>query len=116
MIDLKYLFNGMSINHKNNLVVSFEGVKRLLDLDFDIVDDNVNKVERNSHRKYFLLKLNITNYNVLNVGRMFYFEPIKDQIRKYEEIRKVATGQRDDYTTRFLVDYQYFRDYYQLSL
>ena len=96
MIDLKYLFIGMSINHKNNLDDPFQEVKRLLALDFNNVDNNVNKVEKNSHRKYFLLRLNITNYNVLNVGRIFYFQPINDQIREYEEIRKVATGQRDD--------------------
>ena len=31
-------------------------------------------------------------------GRKFYDQPINDQIKKYDEIRKIATGQGDDYT------------------
>ena len=36
-------------------------------------------------------------YNVLIGGRNFYDQPISDQIRKYDEIRKTATGKRNDY-------------------
>ena len=36
--------------------------------------------------------------------------PIKDNIKTYENIKKVATGQRNDYTTGFLIDYSYFKD------
>ena len=56
-----------------------------------------------------LPRVNITNYNVLIDGRKLY-----DQIRKYNQIRKIATGQWDDYTTGCLLDYQYFKDHYQL--
>ena len=73
-----------------------------------------NKVLGNSHRKCFLPKVDITNYNVLIDGRNFYDQPIKDQIKKHDEIRKIGTGQRNDYTTGCLLDYQYFRDRYQL--
>ena len=31
-----------------------------------------------------------------------------------DEIRKIATGQKDDYTTGCLLDYQYFKDHYNL--
>ena len=72
--------------------------------------DNAKKIQRNSHRKYILP----TNYNVLIDGRNFYDQPINDQIKQYDEIRKIATGQGDDYTTGCLLDYQYFRDHYQL--
>ena len=41
-------------------------------------------------------------------------KPINDHIRKYDEIRKIATGKGEDYTTLFLLDYQYFKDHYQL--
>ena len=54
--------------------------------------NNANKVERDSHRKYFLPRVNITNYNVLIDGRNLYNQPINDQIKKYDEIRKTATG------------------------
>ena len=35
---------------------------------------------------------NIANYNVLLDGRNFYDQPINDQIKKCDEIRKIATG------------------------
>ena len=41
-------------------------------------------------------------------------DQINDQIKKYDEIRKIAVGKGDDYTTSCLLDYQYFKDHYQL--
>ena len=64
------------------------------------------KVGRNNHQKYFLPRVNITNYNVLIDGRNFYDQPINDLVKQYNEIRKTATGQGDDYTTGCLLDYQ----------
>ena len=32
---------------------------------------------------------------------------------KHENIRKIATGKGDDYTTGCLLDYSYFKDYYK---
>ena len=61
------------------LDVSFQGVRRLFVLAFDNTDDGDKKVERNSHRKYFLPRVNITNCNVLIDGRIFYDQPIQDQ-------------------------------------
>ena len=54
------------------------------------------------------------NYNVLIHGRNFYNQSINDQIKKYDEIRKIATGKGDNYSARCLLDYQYFKDHYQL--
>ena len=83
-------------------------------LAFDNTDNGAKKVERNSHTKYFLPRVNITNYNVLIDGRNFYDQPINDLVKQYDEIRKTATGQGDDYTTGCLLDYQYFKDHYRL--
>ena len=47
-------------------------------------------------------------------GRNFYNEPINDKIQKYDGIRKIATGQGDHYTAGCFLDYQYFKDHYQL--
>ena len=33
---------------------------------------------------------------------------------KHENIRKLATGQEDDYTTGCLLDYSYFKDHYKM--
>ena len=76
--------------------------------------NTANRVHRDSHRKYFLPRVDITNYNVLIDGRNFYGQTINDKIKKYDEIRKIATGKGDDYTTGCLLDYQYFKDLYQL--
>ena len=78
------------------------------------VNNTANIIERNSHSKYFLLRVNITNYNVLIDGRNFYDQPINDMIEQYDEIRKTATGQGDEYRTRCLLVYQYFKDHFNL--
>ena len=80
---------------------------------FLIIQLTIRTVLRNSDTIYFLPWVNITNYNVVIDGSNFYNEPINDLIKQYEEIRKTATGQGDDYTTRCLLDYQYLKDYYQ---
>ena len=43
-----------------------------------------------------------------------YDQPIKDQTKKHDDIRKIATGHGDDYTKGLLLDYQYFKYHYQL--
>ena len=74
------------------LDASFQGVRRLFVLAFVNIDNSDAKVERNSHTKYFLVRVNITDYNVLIYGRKFYNQSINDQIKKYDKIRKTATG------------------------
>ena len=97
------------------LDASFQRVNRLFVFVFSNTDGNANnKIERNSHRKYFLPRVDITNSNVLMDSRNFYDQPTDDQIKKYDEIRKTAKGKGGDYTTGCLLDYQYFRDHYQL--
>ena len=72
----------------------------------------IERVQRDSHRKYFLRRVGITDYNVLIDGRNFYNQPINDQIKKYDETRNIATGKGNDYATGYLLDYQYFKDHY----
>ena len=96
------------------LDASFQGVNRLFVLAFNNTDGNANQVERNSYRKYFLPRVNITNYNVLIDGKNFYYQPINDLIKQYDEVRKVSTGQGNDYTTGCSLDYVYFKDNYKL--
>ena len=43
-------------------------------------------------------------------GRNLSHQPINNLIKQYDEVRKVSTGQGDDYTTGFLLDYVYFKD------
>ena len=68
-----------------------------------------NRVIRDSYRKYFVPRVDITSYNVLTDDRNFYDQPINDLIRKYDEIRKIATGKGDNYATGCLLDYDYLK-------
>ena len=47
-------------------------------------------------------------------GRNFFEQPIKNDIKTYENIWKITTGQGDDYTTDCLLDYNYFRKHHKL--
>ena len=47
-------------------------------------------------------------------GENFFDQPIKNNKVTYENIRKIAPGQGDDYTTGCLLDYPYFKDRYKM--
>ena len=47
-------------------------------------------------------------------GKNFFDQPVKSDMRTYENIRKIATGQGDDYSTCCLLDYNYFDNYYKI--
>ena len=66
------------------------------------------------HIENFLPRLKIENYNIEIDGRNFYDQPINDLIKQYDEIRKISTGQGDDYTTGCLLDFSYFEKNYRL--
>ena len=57
------------------------------------------------HRKKFLPRIEIKNYNIEIDGRNFCDQAINDSIKKYDEIRKISTGQGDGYTTGCLLDF-----------
>ena len=42
-------------------------------------------------------------------GKNVFDQPIND-VKTYENIRKIATGQGNDYTTGCLLDYPYFKE------
>ena len=73
-----------------------------------------NQVSDNSFKKYFLPSVKIENYNIEIDGRNFYDQPINDSIKQYDEVRKISTGQGDDYTTGCLLDFAYFEKNYKL--
>ena len=78
-------------------------------------DGGANRVTVNSHRRYFLPRMEIENYSIEIDGRNFYDQLINNQetndlIKQYNEVRKVSTGQGDDYTTTgCLLDFDYFK-------
>ena len=92
---------------RDRLDASYQGVKRLFVLAYNSTAGN-NQVSIDSFKKYFLLRVKIENYNTEIDGRNFYDQPINDSINQYDEVRKVSTGQGDDYTTGSLLNFAYF--------
>ena len=92
---------------------SYQGVKSLFTLAYDNTAGN-DQVSIDSFKKYFLPRVKIENYNIEIDGRNFYDQPINDSIKQYDEIRKISTGQGDDYTTGCLLDFAYFEKNYRL--
>ena len=42
-------------------------------------------------------------------GRNFFNQPVKNDLKTYDSIRKIPIGQGDDYTNGCLLDYPYFK-------
>ena len=73
-----------------------------------------NETGTKYNRKCFLQREKLENYNVLIDGRNFYDQQINDLTKQFDELKKVSTGQGNDYTTVCLLDYVYFKDNYRL--
>ena len=87
---------------------SFEGVNRLFVLAFE------NDDHRTIHDQYYLPTVEIKDYNIMINGENLLDQPIKNNKVTYENIRKIATGQGDDYTNGSLLDYSYFANTYKM--
>ena len=81
---------------------TFQVVNRLFVLAFE------NDEQRRSSKDYYLPT--VKDCNVAINGENFFDQSIKDNKVTYENIRKIATGRGDDYTTGCLLDYPYFKD------
>ena len=71
---------------------SFQGVNRRFALSFENEDDG------RSHSNYYLAKVEVKD-NVMIDGKNFFDQPINSDFKTHENIRKIATGQGDYYTT-----------------
>ena len=93
----------------NHLVEpGFQGINRPFVLAFE--NDN----DRASDEKYYLPTVEIKDYNIVINGENFFDQPIKNNKVTYDNIRKIATGQGEDYATGCLLDYPYFKDTYKM--
>ena len=73
-----------------------------------------NENGRTSHSTYYLPKVEIKDYNVMIDGKNFFDQLINIMNKTYENIRKIATGKVDDYTTGCLLDYPYFKQNHKM--
>ena len=77
---------------------SFQGVNVLFVLSFK------NDDGQKRYKQYYLPTVKIKDYNVVIDGRNFFDKPIRNDLKTYNNIRKIATGQGDDYTTGCLIN------------
>ena len=103
---LELLAQNPNLNHL--VEPSFQGVNRLFVLAFE------NDDHRISTRRYNLPIVEIKDYNIMVNGENVFDQSIKNIKVTYENIRKIAIGQGDDYTTGCLLDYPYFLDTYKM--
>ena len=54
------------------------------------------------------------DYNVKIDRKNCFDQPVNNDIKTYENIRKIATGQEDGYKTGCLLDYPYFKENYKM--
>ena len=58
--------------------------------------------------------MEIKDCKVIIDRKIFFDQTVKNDLRTYDNIRKISSGQGDDYTTTCLLDYPYFEEYYKL--
>ena len=56
----------------------------------------------------------IKSQNIIINGKVFYDQSIDSDVKRYLEIRNSATGQGENYTTGYLLDYDYIKNHYRL--
>ena len=93
------------------LDASIQGINRLFIFPYMRGD---NFTAEDSFDKYFLPRLKIDNCNIKIYGKNFYDQAINNSIKQYDEVRKVSTGQGDDYTKGCLLNFAYFNKKYRL--
>ena len=71
----------------------------------------VEKVTRN--KKYYYPTVEIEDYVMIDRGN-FFDQPIGNDLKAYDHIRKIVTFQDVDCTTGCFLDYLYFKKYYKL--
>ena len=106
LVKSELLARNVNLNHL--IDPSFQGVNRRFVLVFE--DD----AQRASNKRYYIPNVEIKDYNVMIDGKNFFDQPIKNNKVTYENIRKIAIGHGDDYTTGCLLDYTYFKKYYKM--
>ena len=73
-----------------------------------------NDAQRTNIKRYYISNVQIKDYNVVIDGKNFFDQPVQNDKVTYENIRRIANGQGDDYTTGSLLEYSYFKDHYKM--
>ena len=85
---------------------NFVDVNRLFVLVYTNKDDNSKSFKT---RRYYFRKGIIDKHNIIINVKNFCDQAVDSDIKQFEEIRKLTTGQGEDYTTGCLLDYDYIK-------
>ena len=77
---------------------SFQEVNRPFNLSFE------NEAQRASYKQCYLPSVEIKDYNVILDEQNLFDQLVRNDLIKYDIIRKIATGQEDDCTTCCFLD------------
>ena len=72
-----------------------------------------NDDDKTSFSKYYVPKVEIKDFNVSIDGKPFFEIPAKNKEEAYEAIIEITKN--NNYTTGYLLDYEYFKDHYKLT-
>ena len=87
---------------------NLQGVDRPFILTFD------NNMNREGHARYYLPTIEMKDCNFINDGKNLFDQTIKYDVKTYNNIRKITTGQGDDYINVCLLGYNYFEKYFSM--
>ena len=98
-----------AVNNNLNILIdpTFTNVNRLFVLAYQNADD------RPSYSQFYLLNVMVKDYNVIIDKLAFFDLSIKTEEEAYEKI--IDISRNNEYTTGNLLDYDYFKKYYELT-
>ena len=77
-----------------------------------IEESNVKNDNRDYFSHYYVLNVEIKDFDVLINGKGFFDLPVKTKEEAYEKIIRISKN--NDYTTDNLLDFVYFKENYRL--
>ena len=97
-----------AINNNLNILIdpTFTNVNRFFVLEYQNADD------RQSFSQFYLPRVMVKDFSVLNDKLAFFDLPIKTEEEAYE--KNIDISRNNEYTTGNLLDYDYFKKYYKL--
>ena len=101
-----------AINNNLNILIdpTFANVNRLLVLSYQV--DANNNDNRQLFSEFYSPRVMIKDFNVIIDKLAFFYLPIKTEEDAYEKIIDISRS--NEYTTGNLLDYDYFKKYYEL--
>ena len=55
-----------------------------------------NNANQTSYKNFFFPTVTIKDYNIMIDGKIFFDQSVKNNRKKYDNIKQSVTGQRDD--------------------